>query len=402
MDTTNTLLFLIAQQLTNSSAAQVLNPEPLGSIFFPSSSDVRINILYFLSLTLALSVSSVSILGKQWIREYQKDTPGSSCDAIRVRQARFDAFNAWKVPHILATLPVILLCALLLFFAGLLEQLWHVNNHSTAGVVSVVITLTFVMVVLTTIIPAHWSHKKFEKKFTPFRSPQAWLYFVVFQCAKTSLEGSTIYQAYQGFLVKTFNIWSCKPMKPVQSWSGFDVAFLEEENDHFRHRLTFLDVTSAHRALRWAFTVFKNATNVEKAVFWCFQSQHHPWYLVRSEQQIGLYVHSGETDAPLEYTDDLDRIYYRLSCTIDQCNIRHVRGRFQVELLLRSANRAIDALSTNGTSVRSSDDAWNVISGSCCELQSHFRGVFDPAFEEISDGKTCDHISKTLSHTPLL
>jgi len=62
--------------------------------FTPTNSDVHINALYFISLTLALSVSSVCILGKQWIREYQKVIPVSARDTVRVRQARFDSLEA--------------------------------------------------------------------------------------------------------------------------------------------------------------------------------------------------------------------------------------------------------------------------------------------------------------------
>ena len=88
-DTTNIFLLVISQQLANSSA-------PVASMsmvdgFTAKASDVQINVLYFISLALALSVSSVCILGKQWIREYQKDLSVSPCDAIRVRQACLDS-----------------------------------------------------------------------------------------------------------------------------------------------------------------------------------------------------------------------------------------------------------------------------------------------------------------------
>lgn len=125
-ETTNTLLFIISQQLANTSVAQA--PISSTNVFHPKSSDAQINVLYFISLTLALSVSSVCILGKQWIREYQRDIAASACDSVRVRQARFDALYRWKVPQILAALPVILQAALMLFFTGLLVQLWNTET----------------------------------------------------------------------------------------------------------------------------------------------------------------------------------------------------------------------------------------------------------------------------------
>jgi len=116
----------ISLQLVNSSSP-VADMSMVNS-FTPNAYDVQINVLYFISLTLALSVSSVCILGKQWIREYQRDIAVSPCDAARVRQMRFDSLQAWKVPQIMAALPVLLLIALMLFFAGLLVQLWNISD----------------------------------------------------------------------------------------------------------------------------------------------------------------------------------------------------------------------------------------------------------------------------------
>ena len=121
-DTTDTFLVAISLQRSNSSTPVV--DFSMVNSFTPNAYDVQINVLYFVSFTLALSVSSVCILGKQWIREYQKDIAVSPCDAARVRQMRFDSLQRWKVPQIMVSLPVILLLALMLFFAGLLIQLW--------------------------------------------------------------------------------------------------------------------------------------------------------------------------------------------------------------------------------------------------------------------------------------
>jgi len=115
---TNVFLVALFQQLANSSSP--VAAFSMVEDFTPSTHDVCVNVLYFISLALALFVSSVCILGKQWIREYQKDLSVSTQDAVRARQARFDSLEAWKVPQIMAALPVIFLVALLLFFTGLL------------------------------------------------------------------------------------------------------------------------------------------------------------------------------------------------------------------------------------------------------------------------------------------
>ena len=72
--------------------------------FHPTKSNAQLNVLYFVGLVLALSVSSVCIL----IRESQRDIPATACDAIRLFQIRFDALQVWEVRQTLATLPVVL------------------------------------------------------------------------------------------------------------------------------------------------------------------------------------------------------------------------------------------------------------------------------------------------------
>jgi len=151
-DTTNALLFAISQQLANSTTPSAASLA-LES-FAPAKHNVQINVFYFVSLVLALSVSAVCILAKQWIREYQRDPPVSVQDAVRIRQMRFDSLEKWQVPQIIASLPVIILVALVLFFAGLLIQLWHVTEQTTARAVSVVVGFTGLFILFTTIVPA--------------------------------------------------------------------------------------------------------------------------------------------------------------------------------------------------------------------------------------------------------
>jgi len=178
-DTTNALLFALSLQLANSSSP--VADASIANAFSPAKHDVHINVLYFISLAFALSVSSVCILAKQWIREYEKDVVGTPCDAVRVRQMRYDSLEAWKVPQIIAALPVVLIVALLLVFTGLLVQLWHVNEHTTAIAVSAVVSFTALLVMITTFAPGLCGNLRSRASFVPFRSPQAWLFFVAYR-----------------------------------------------------------------------------------------------------------------------------------------------------------------------------------------------------------------------------
>ncbi|KAJ7595409.1 hypothetical protein C8J56DRAFT_383109 [Mycena floridula] len=113
---------------------------------------IRINSFWFLSLLLALSAASTGILAKQWLREYRRDAALSSKQSLALRQLRYQSWHAWKVPGIIATLPLLLECALILFFAGVLDLLFPLNAIVFA-LASTVAGLTVLFLVLTTSAP---------------------------------------------------------------------------------------------------------------------------------------------------------------------------------------------------------------------------------------------------------
>jgi len=346
-------LLVISQQLANSTAPAAAMSMVEG--FTPNASDVHINVLYFVSLALALSVSSVCILGKQWIREYQKDLSVSPCDAVRVRQARFDSLEAWKVPQIMAALPVILLIALMLFFSGLLIQLWNVNSHTTAIVVSVVISMTVLLVIITTIVPACVSMQPRRSSFAPFRSPQAWIFFIVFR-------------KIQIWFDAVFDVWTESPHM-FSSWSESDLHFLRIETERwFGH-----SISSVHRALRWIFEVFRHSSEMEQSFLWCLQAKFHPANLIESDTGLAYRV---LLDSNYNGSRELDLIYdYDFSKHQEErCNIDNLAGQYQAGLLLQLAHHAVD------TALKDSEEAWRRLDYSCYRL-SHC-GVFNKYLDQ--------------------
>jgi len=300
------------------------------------------NVLYFTSLVLALSVSCVCILGKQWIREFQKDVAVSPCDAARVRQMRFDSLETWKVPQIMATLPVILLIALMLFFAGLLVQLWSVSDQTTAAAVTVVVILTFALVIVMTVIPACVSMRPRRSAFAPFRSPQAWIFF----CA---------YRGLELWCHRRFKLWNQSP--PIlSSWAEFDLHFLKIESRHwFDH-----EFSSVHRVLRWVFEVLCNRSEMEKSLLWCLQSSFHPEELVKSEAGLARHVLFGFDKVT---SDNLNRLYYKYTNRNEgRHRLNNPSSQRQVELLVRSAHYALDNVSNDP------QGAWDDIYYSCGKL----------------------------------
>lgn len=116
------------------------------------SSTIRVNLWFFLSLSLSLSTVLLGMLCLQWIREYQHTSEISSKESLALRQIKHRGLVAWKVPHIISCLPVALHVALLSFFGGLLELLWA-RNRMIAIISLCPIGIVFVILIITTIIP---------------------------------------------------------------------------------------------------------------------------------------------------------------------------------------------------------------------------------------------------------
>ncbi|KDR67793.1 hypothetical protein GALMADRAFT_1061877 [Galerina marginata CBS 339.88] len=165
----------LSQGLSNVSALLV-PPSP----FSVSGSAVRINIFWFLSLTLSMATVLIGILCMQWLREFKRDAARSHKDAIAIRQMRYEGLVKWKVPLMLSLLPLLLQLALVLFFAGVLDLLWSLHR-----LVAIVITIAVGMVLLvllgTTVLPALQSHFTRDPYLQvgqcPYKSPQSWAFY---------------------------------------------------------------------------------------------------------------------------------------------------------------------------------------------------------------------------------
>ncbi|KAK1235712.1 hypothetical protein PQX77_001083 [Marasmius sp. AFHP31] len=201
-DTTVALLRQISQQLNGTSI-----PEP--DTFAVSSSDVAINVLWFLSLITALVDALFALLCKQWLREHRRDThTRTPAEALALRWLRNQGLEKWPVPTILASLPILLELALFLFLAGLLELL-RMRHPVLFSIATIVVAFAAVFYLGTTIIPAvdiarqalqvtkelgfRRNHpKSFGPSFCimrlppleyicPYKSPQAWAAFQSFR-----------------------------------------------------------------------------------------------------------------------------------------------------------------------------------------------------------------------------
>lgn len=139
-DLSSNILLHISQQLQNltmGAGGPVINLAYTVPAFQKSNSAVRLNMLWFSSLVFSLIAAALSILAKEWLREYLAGTQRNNQEFVRVRQFRRLALEKWHVFGIIALLPLLMHIALILFFVGLGEFLFSLD--STVGTLATVI-----------------------------------------------------------------------------------------------------------------------------------------------------------------------------------------------------------------------------------------------------------------------
>ncbi|KAJ7286385.1 hypothetical protein C8J57DRAFT_1028369, partial [Mycena rebaudengoi] len=137
---------------------------------FTKTAATTINALWFSSLIISLNAVVMATLVKQWLAEYTwalESRSGSSQEILALRQVRFDGLNKWKLPQIIDYLPLQIIFAVFLFFAGVAYLAWTVDI--VVGVIAaILIGASGMFFIATSILPTFY-----PESFS--RSPQAWL-----------------------------------------------------------------------------------------------------------------------------------------------------------------------------------------------------------------------------------
>ncbi|KAG8714572.1 hypothetical protein FRC09_017477 [Ceratobasidium sp. 395] len=138
-------LFLIA----NNQAGSPLNlTAPESETFVVPVSAVCVDALWFLSLSLSVSVSLIAMLAKDWARGYVAELTGQPYQQARKRQRRWDRLKEWRVPEVITFLPSLLHLALF----GLTVYLWGI--HLGAAIPVLVVTgMSVVAYGVSTVLP---------------------------------------------------------------------------------------------------------------------------------------------------------------------------------------------------------------------------------------------------------
>ena len=159
-ETVRDVLIYQTQMMRNNTLGPFV-PQP----FIPPPSIITVNILFFSSLAVILVAAFIAILVRSWIRELDRGLEAISDSKRRalVREYRNQGLLFWKLPQVIALLPILIYISLLLFSSGLVIFLFHI--HQPSGVVALAVFLCGAsFYVVTTIIATLDSS-------APFRSP---------------------------------------------------------------------------------------------------------------------------------------------------------------------------------------------------------------------------------------
>jgi hypothetical protein len=159
------VLIHISQQLSNSTTPAF---EP--TAFQVPSNAAAVNMLFFLSLALVLIDAFLAMLVKGWLQEFDRGWRKYTVAHLRAqeRERRLQELERWKLPELVALLPILIQGSLLLFCIGLLVLI--VPLHPPSGILC---SLLFVAVVgfygFTTYV-------SIVNNYAPFSSPVSRLF----------------------------------------------------------------------------------------------------------------------------------------------------------------------------------------------------------------------------------
>ena len=144
---------------------------------------LRVNILWFFSLTLSVACALAATLVQQWARKYLLATqiPSSPQRRARVRTYLFQGVLRFRLGTIATAVPFLLHASVFLFFAGLIDFLFQINRI-LAWVLLGFVFLGVKIYVVFTVFPLYYRDCPF---MTPMSGP-LWGFVQAFQFASLS------------------------------------------------------------------------------------------------------------------------------------------------------------------------------------------------------------------------
>jgi hypothetical protein len=167
-DLTNALLAQISLQLSalqNGSSPSAPLPSSLvdRSSFQPTASAVRVNTLWFTSLSLSTFCALWATLMQQWTRRYVQvaDRPYGPTKRARIRAYFAHGVEKFGLAAAVEVLPALLHASVLLFYIGLVDFLFNIN-HTIAYCLLSLVALGVLIYFLLTIMPLFFHNSPYQ------------------------------------------------------------------------------------------------------------------------------------------------------------------------------------------------------------------------------------------------
>ena len=137
--------------------------------------------LWFLSLILSLTCALLATLMQQWARGYlgYAQHRGAPRKQARIRAYMFEGVEKFRMSQAVEAMPFLLHTSVFLFFAGLIEFLFTINNAVARYTLGCVVFFASIYVILTLLPNWHLN--------CPYRTPLSEITYSSFQFSATSL-----------------------------------------------------------------------------------------------------------------------------------------------------------------------------------------------------------------------
>ena len=299
------------------------------SPFTVTAEVVRINIFWFLSLIIALSAALVGILCKQWIREYQRDTPISNEEAFELRQLQHQSWLYWRVPDIISSTSLLLQLALLLFFAGVVDLLWsRVYVKAVAAVITVAVGLSVLFILVTILLPF-----AYDLLWIILRETHVVEWHNLVPCAYRSPLSRVLLSFSRSMTAHHWNrkqaqfLTADDKFTYIPNWSSVDLHLLRHYKKTIKHRTTSQPDDYLHRGMKWAVSALGDNVVMMKHLFHCMES---------SPSAVGTLVpYTLDLTPPDTWSCELSRNYAYVQFLEVRGYGRHVMLHFYIEAGLR-------------------------------------------------------------------
>ncbi|KAH9957473.1 hypothetical protein BJV74DRAFT_420364 [Russula compacta] len=166
-DVSSQLLQQITQELAGISNGNRFTTPTLDS-FKPTRNAIQVNILWFLSLCLSLSCGLAATLVQQWIRRYLRLTrrsESSPLSRVRVRAFLFHGIEEFHIRWVVENVSLMLHVAIFLFFAGLIDFLFPINEEVAHVILAIVVVFGSAYTTLTC-LPLIFPHCPYQTPLT--------------------------------------------------------------------------------------------------------------------------------------------------------------------------------------------------------------------------------------------